>query len=92
MTVGSESRRGLLKATGAAILSLAGASRSRAVTDEMPSGIPPNGHFDVRNFGATGDGKTLDTPAINKAIETAASAGGGTVYFAAGTYLSLIHI
>ena len=43
--------------------------------------------FDVRTFGATGDGKTIDTPAINKAIEAAASAGGGTVIFPAGTYV-----
>src|SRR4051812_41512312 len=42
--------------------------------------------FDVRTYGATGDGKTVDTPAINKAIEAAAAAGGGTVVFPAGTY------
>ncbi|HZR29064.1 MAG TPA: glycoside hydrolase family 28 protein [Terriglobales bacterium] len=44
--------------------------------------------FDVKKYGATGDGKTLDTPAINKAIDAASAAGGGTVYFSAGTYLS----
>ncbi len=44
--------------------------------------------FDVTEFGATGDGTTLDTEAINKAIEAAAAAGGGTVYFPAGTYAS----
>jgi len=38
-------------------------------------------------MGATGDGKTLDTLAINKAIEAAAAAGGGTVRFPAGSYL-----
>ena len=38
-------------------------------------------------FGAKGDGKTLDTPAINKAIEAAAAAGGGTVCLPTGTYL-----
>ncbi len=49
--------------------------------------------FDVRTFGATGDGKTLDTAAINKAIDTAATDGGGTVRFPAGTYLSFsIHL
>ena len=41
----------------------------------------------MRTFGATGDGKTLDTPAINKAIDTAAAAGGGIVRFPAGNYL-----
>ena len=44
------------------------------------------GVYDVRGFGATGDGKTLDTPAINKTIEAVAAAGGGTVCFPAGTY------
>jgi polygalacturonase len=45
------------------------------------------GAFNVRTFGAVGDGKAIDTPAVNRAIEAAASAGGGTVYFPAGTYL-----
>src|SRR5258705_9232816 len=44
------------------------------------------GRFDVRAFGAKGDGKTLDTPAVNSAIDAAAAAGGGTVRFPAGTY------
>lgn len=49
--------------------------------------------YDVKKYGAVGDGKTLDTAAINKAIEAAATAGGGTVYFPAGTYLSFsIHL
>ena len=43
--------------------------------------------FDVRAFGATGDGATLDSPAINRAIDAAAGGGGGTVYFRAGNYL-----
>ncbi|HEY6187586.1 MAG TPA: glycoside hydrolase family 28 protein [Pyrinomonadaceae bacterium] len=49
--------------------------------------------YDVRAFGARGDGKTLDTASINKAIDAAAAAGGGTVRFPAGTYLSFsIHL
>ncbi len=52
--------------------------------------LQPSGSvlFDVRVHGARGDGKTLDTAPINKAVEAAAAAGGGTVYFPAGTYLS----
>ncbi len=50
--------------------------------------VPAPRAFDVRAFGATGDGTTLDTDAINKAIEAASAAGGGTVEFPAGTYLS----
>ena len=49
--------------------------------------------YNVKTFGATGDSKTLDTSAINKAIDAAAAAGGGTVYFPAGNYLSVsIHL
>ena len=47
-----------------------------------------DGDFNVKDFGATGDGKTIDTDAINQAINTANAAGGGTVRFPAGTYLS----
>jgi polygalacturonase len=46
------------------------------------------GPFNVRDFGAVGDGKKLDSPAINEAILAAAAAGGGTVFIPAGTYLS----
>ena len=46
------------------------------------------GVYNVRAYGATGDGKTLDSPAINRAIDACAEAGGGTVYVPAGTYLS----
>ena len=44
--------------------------------------------FNVREFGATGDGRTLDTKAIQKALNDCGKAGGGTVLFPAGTYLS----
>jgi hypothetical protein len=46
-----------------------------------------NAFYNVRVFGANGDGKTLDTDAVNKAIDSTAAKGGGTVYFPAGTYL-----
>ena len=37
--------------------------------------------FDVKAYGAKGDGKTPDRDGINKAVEAAFAAGGGTVYF-----------
>jgi polygalacturonase len=43
--------------------------------------------YNVRAFGAKGDGKTLDHPAINRAIDAAARAGGGTVVVPPGVYL-----
>ena len=49
--------------------------------------------YNVRDYGATGDGQSLDTEAINRTIAAAAAAGGGTVYFPAGTYASYsIHL
>ena len=44
--------------------------------------------FDVRLSGARGDGKTLDTGAIQKALDECGQAGGGTVKFPRGIYLS----
>ena len=49
---------------------------------------PPANFYNVMDFGAKGDGKTLDTDAINHAIDAAAAKGGGTVYLPAGQYLS----
>jgi len=43
--------------------------------------------YDVRAFGATGDGQTIDSSAINRAIDATAAGGGGTVYFRGGNYL-----
>jgi polygalacturonase len=59
------------------------AAPKKAATPAMPPIT-----FDVRTYGATGDGKTVDSPAINAAIEAAAAAGGGTVLFPAGNYIS----
>ena len=43
--------------------------------------------YNVRDYGAKGDGKTLDHTAINQAIEKACNNGGGQVVLPAGTYL-----
>ena len=53
--------------------------------------IPTGGRaavHNVRDYGAKGDGKTIDSPAINAAIQAASREGGGTVYLPAGTYAS----
>ena len=44
--------------------------------------------YNVTNYGAKGNGITLDSPAINAAIDAADTNGGGTVYFPPGTYKS----
>lgn len=45
------------------------------------------GEFSVRDYGARGDGVTLDTKAVQATIDAAAAAGGGVVRVPAGTYL-----
>lgn len=44
--------------------------------------------YDVREFGAIGDGKSIDSVAIQRAIDECGRAGGGIVRLTAGTYLS----
>jgi polygalacturonase len=44
--------------------------------------------YDVRDFGAKGDGKTLNTQAIQAAIDKCAASGGGTVYLPPGKWVS----
>jgi hypothetical protein len=43
---------------------------------------------DVRRFGAKGDGQTVDTIAIQAAIDSVAKSGGGVVWLASGQYVS----
>jgi len=51
-----------------------------------------SGHFDVRRFGAVGDGRTDDTAAFQRALDAAAEAGGGIVYAPRGNYLFEGHL
>jgi len=44
------------------------------------------GTFNVRHYGAVGDGTINDAPAINKAIDACNAAGGGTVFVPTGIY------
>ena len=66
-------------------LDVSGFASARGFDETQPK---PEKIFSIREFGAVGDGKTLDTAAIAKAIRAASSAGGGRVLFPPGTYLS----
>jgi len=44
--------------------------------------------FNIKNFGAKGDGKTVNTQAINNAVNACSDANGGTVVVPAGTFLT----
>ncbi len=70
-------RRGFLLGAGLGASTLLAQSGPATAQDQVS----------VAAFGARADGKALDTSAVNRAIETAASAGGGTVRFPPGTYL-----
>jgi polygalacturonase len=87
MSQSENTRRGFLQAAGVAVAGLSGSSKVGARFAEPAAPAQPQPVFDVREYGAKGDGKSMDTPAINRAIEAAANAGGGTVVFPAGTYL-----
>jgi polygalacturonase len=64
-------------------------SRDEEKKEAMKSAV----FFNVRAFGAKGDSTAIETDAINRAIDAATAAGGGTVYFPAGNYLSFsIHL
>jgi sugar lactone lactonase YvrE len=68
----------------AALAPLAAAQTERS--DETQHRAVPD--LNIRDFGATGDGVTLDTKPIQAAIDAAHDAGGGQVRFPAGRYLS----
>ena len=79
-------RREFLKTAGSGIAALVSpALLARGLRAQILPMSSDGAVFNVRTFGATGDGKTLDSPAINRAIN-AAGAKGGTVYFPAGVY------
>lgn len=86
MLLGVMQRRDLLKYSPLAALA-ATAGHVPLAQAEQPPVHAAEALFNVRTYGALGDGKAVDTPAVNRAIEAVAASGGGTLYFPAGTYL-----
>jgi polygalacturonase len=71
----------------AIVLVFAGAvAQVRAQSTASPS-AESSGTFNVRDYGAVGDGQHLDSPQINQAIAACGQKGGGIVIVPAGTYL-----
>lgn len=83
-------RRDFLKLASAGAVAGTAAAIATPGANGQTAPIPAagaSGAYDVRAFGATGNGHAIDTPAINKAIETASAHGGGTVRVPPGTYV-----
>jgi len=88
-------RRDLLKLCPLALATTAGHTPlAEAAEFYAPAPAPETATaYNVRQFGARGDGKTVDTKAINGAIEAVAAKGGGTLVFPAGTFVCFtIHL
>ena len=69
------------------LLSLLMSLSLSAASDCAVRDLGVTGVYNVKNFGAKGDGKSLDHAAINAAIDSAVANGGGRVVLPAGTYL-----
>ncbi|HBO45816.1 MAG TPA: hypothetical protein DD670_18215 [Planctomycetaceae bacterium] len=54
----------------------------------LVSAADPARAYCVTEYGAVADGETLTTTALQKAIDACSAAGGGTVHFPAGKYLT----
>ena len=70
----------------AAAFIFAGLALAAAGSIPLPS--IPDKTFNITDFGAIADGKTMDTRAIQKAVDAASAAGGGTVLVPPGKFLT----
>lgn len=85
------SRRNFMRAPAALAAIQGTAETDRAKIsggNAAPAGRWPALSLNVRTFGATGDGKTKDTKAIQQAIDRCSVFGGGEVLAPAGEYLT----
>ncbi|AEW02191.1 glycoside hydrolase [Niastella koreensis] len=88
----SLSRRQWLEQLKLPALAVAGAALPAIATHAAPShntsdSLPGARIFNVRDFGAKGDGKTLNTKAIQAAIDACNKENGGTVLIPAGDFI-----
>jgi len=80
-------KREFLKGVGFGAAGLFAAAAGTSLdAAEAKAGAKSGAFFNVQDFGAKGDGKTSDSPAIQKALDAAGEVS-GTVYFPAGKYL-----
>jgi polygalacturonase len=72
---------------GSGLLTMAGAATASAQTSRTADHMLGVRAYNVRDFGAKGDGVTLDTAALQVAIDTCAKEQGGTVLVPAGVFV-----
>jgi polygalacturonase len=80
--------QGLAALPVAAALPLVGEAQGSKKKASAASAPKPSSKVNVRDLGATGDGKTKDTLALQQALDRCASLGGGEVVVPAGDYLT----
>jgi polygalacturonase len=84
------SRREFLLGASAAWLAIPAAFAAERGLRTAQAGVDsrelPQSWLDVRKMGAAGDGRAIDSGAVNRAIDAIAARGGGVVHFPAGTY------
>jgi polygalacturonase len=82
-----------LTLAGLALIAAAAQAPQRAATaqGEITAALPviPAARFNLLDYGAKGDGKTLNTEAFNSAVAAIAKAGGGHLIVPAGTFKTL---
>ena len=79
---------GLISAGSLSTVGLASAPEAQA--SDLPAGDAQTiglRCYNIRDFGASGDGKTLDTAAVQAAIDACHKKGGGTVLVPAGAFV-----
>src|SRR3954454_6717806 len=69
---------------GSGMLNASGSTAQQPAPANEDSGVRT---WNVRHYGAKGDGKALDTAAFQAAIDACANDGGGTVLVPAGEFL-----
>src|SRR5688572_16041994 len=74
----------VIAAAGTTLIGLEAAASPGGETDDKLSGARI---YNVRDYGAKGDGKTLDTAAIQSAIDKCFHEKGGTVLIPAGDFI-----
>lgn len=63
-------------------------NRASAIVKHLRAPVFQNRVFDIIDYGGVGDGKTLNTDAIARAIDACHAAGGGRVVIPAGKFLT----